>query len=90
MPGFVGFPRQVLDFLRADVAFFKFAVDGQQGNDIFNLGIIDDSEAAALAASSRAIGQANFVDGVADAGYSLSGTLIIPEVLEQRAQINMN
>lgn len=49
-----------------------------------------DAEAAALAAPRRAIGQANFVDGVADSGYSLSGALIVPETLDYRAQIEMN
>jgi len=90
MPGFVGFARQLLDFPCADVAFFGFAVDGQQGNDIFNLGVIDDAEAAALAAPSRAIGQAYFVDGIADARDTLAGALIVPDTLDQRAQINMD
>ncbi len=82
MPGFVGFARQLLDFPCADVAVFGFAVDGQQGNDIFNLGVINDAEAATLAAPSRAIGQAHFVDGVADARDKLAWALVLNKLVD--------
>ena len=71
--GIVGFLRQFLDFPHADVACFGLAVDGQQGNHIINLGVINDAEAAALATPSGAVGQAHFVDLVADARDALAG-----------------
>ena len=83
-PGFVGFARQFLNFPCADVAIFKFDVDGQQGNDLFNLDVIDNAESAALASPSGAIGQAHLINGVTDPRYKLAGALIIPEGLDKR------
>ena len=75
--GIVGCLRQFLDFPRADVACFGLGVDGQQGNHIIKLGLIDDAEAAAFATPSGAVGQAHLVDLVADARDALVGAFVV-------------
>lgn len=79
---FIRLKRQLANLRGADVGVVGLGIDGEQGDAVVELGIIDDAEAAAFAPLRRAIGQAYFVDGVADAGNSIAWAFIVPETLE--------
>ena len=77
------FQHQGPDLRNADVGVVGLGIDGEQRDAVIESGIVDHAETATLAAPSRPIGQAHFVDGVSDFGYSLAGALILFKLVNQ-------
>ena len=77
MPDFVSLAHQLSNLRDADVGVIGFRVDSEQADAVAELGVVDHAEAAALAAPRRPIGQADFVDSVADTGDSLARAFVL-------------